>query len=106
MRIECQYQYLRIMQLAAFYHTVTSRGIGYSAVPAPAVTFKNENVLACWCVLDVSIKSPSLAVVKNLSRPSVGTQGMGELFFGGSDLSVPVYDTFATLLVDTNLHLF
>ena len=30
---------------------------------------------------------------------------MGELFFRGDDLSVPVYDTFATLM-DTNLHFF
>ena len=64
-----------------------------------------ENVLAYWCVLDVSLNVPSLAVMKSLSRPSVGAHGMGERFFRGDNLSVSVYDTFETL-VDTNGHLF
>ena len=53
----------------------------------------------------MSLKSPSLAVAKNLSRPSVGEHGKGKRFFRGDDLSVSVYDTFATL-VNTNGHLF
>ena len=71
----------------------------------PRLLLEKENVLDYWCVRDVSLKSPSLAAAKNLSRPFVGEHGMGERFFRGGDLSVPVYDTFATL-VDTDWHFF